>query len=178
MRFSLKKLRKAIKGTDTTETFAADSYIQAIINDVEGTPFGLSDSNVMYAGLSELAGYHYFKSIIIGTFKLKTFKGATLIVSGKDFQLTLASDMLELASEAAKDNRNITRIDFEIDEKDIPKLSRARIDRVELIAKKDKIVFSIVESSDEEEWFIAAINKAEMVIVEKRLTFKFSNVEL
>lgn len=128
------------------------SFIENIINDVDGAPFAISETNVLYAGLSELAGYHYFKTITIGTFQIKTFNGAKLIINGKDFKLELHSDMVELASESTKmANRNITRIDFEIHEEDIPKISRTSVESIELIAKKNHVKFLIVEGNFDEE---------------------------
>lgn len=127
------------------------SFVESIINEFDGTPFVISDSNVLYAGLSELAGYHYFKTITIGTFQIKTFNGAQLIINGKDFKIKLPSDMLELTSESTKTpNRNITQIDFEIREEDIPKISRATVESIELIAKKNHIKFLIVEGHFDE----------------------------
>ncbi|MBJ7880547.1 hypothetical protein [Gelidibacter salicanalis] len=151
MKFSIKKLRAAFSDTKTNEALEADTYTEDIINDVEGAPFALSETNVLYAGLSELAGYHYFKTIIIGTFQLKTFKGATLIVNGTDFKLELKSDMEELESESTNgSNRHLTRIDFEIDKDAISKISRTTVENMELIAKKNHILFSIIEGGYDE----------------------------
>lgn len=152
MKFSLTKLRAAFGSNEPVEEHHDSIYTEAIMNDVEGVPFAISNTNVMYAGMSELAGYHYFKTIIIGTFKIKTFKGAKLIINGNDFKLELTSDMLELNSESSPvPNRNITPIDFEIDEEDLPKMVRSKIQSVQLSAKKEKIVFNIMEITKEEE---------------------------
>ncbi|MBO3097654.1 hypothetical protein [Gelidibacter pelagius] len=152
MKFSITKLKAAFGTNKSVEEQHDNTYTEAIINDVEGAPFAMSNTNVMYAGMSELAGYHYFKTIIIGTFKIKTFKGAKLIINGEGFKLELKSDMLELNSESsAVPNRNITAIDFEIDEEDLPKISRSKIQSLELSAKKEKIVFDIIENTKEEE---------------------------
>lgn len=152
MKFSIKKLRAAFGDSKATETPDDETYTEDIINDVEGVPFAISETNVLYAALSELAGYHYFKTIVIGTFQIKTFKGAKLIVTGADFKLELKSDMVELESESSNlPKRHISRIDFEIDSEDIAKISKATIESLELISKKNRVLFSIVEGSDEEE---------------------------
>ncbi|MBA6152760.1 hypothetical protein [Gelidibacter maritimus] len=150
MKFSINKLKAAFGTNKTNNGQDNSAYTNEIINAVEGEPFALSETNVMYAGMSELAGYHYFKTIIIGTFKIKTFKGAKLIINGENFKLELPSDMLELNSETAP-NRNITAIDFEIDKKDLPKIGRSKIQSLELSAKKEKIVFNIIEITKDEE---------------------------
>ncbi len=152
MKFAIKKLKAAFGNNKIVDEQLNSTYTEAIINDVEGVPFALSDTNVMYAGMSELAGYHYFKTIIIGTFKIKTFKGAKLILNGDDFKLELKSDMLELLSESsAVPNRNVTAIDFEIDENDLPKIVRAEIQSLQLSAKKEKVVFNMIEMAKDEE---------------------------
>lgn len=151
MKFSIKKLRATLGAPKPVDAPQADTYTEDIINDVEGVPFAISKSNVMYAGLSELAGYHYFKTIIIGTFQIKTFKGATLMVNGKDFKLQLQSDMVELQSESSNgSDRNITRIDFEIDQEDVSKISKTTIESIELSAKKSHVHFSIIEGGYDE----------------------------
>lgn len=152
MKFAIKKLRTAFGINKIVEEEHQDTFTEAIINDVDGVPFALSETNVMYAGMSELAGYHYFKSIVIGTLKIKTFKGAKLIIKGDDFKLELKSDMLELESESSSiQNRNVTTIDFEIDEEDLPKIVRSKIQSLQLSAKKEKVNFSIIEITEDEE---------------------------
>ena len=152
MKSAITKLKAAFGNNKIVDEQLNSTYTEAIINDVEGVPFALSDTNVMYAGMSELAGYHYFKTIIIGTFKIKTFKGAKLILNGDDFKLELKSDMLELLSESsAVPNRNVTAIDFEIDENDLPKIVRAEIQSLQLSAKKEKVVFNMIEMAKDEE---------------------------
>lgn len=152
MKFSISKLKKVFTPTKTLEEQDQQSFTDAIINEVEGEPFALSETNVMYAGMSELAGYHYFKTIVIGSFKIKTFKGALLTITGDDFKLELQSDMLELESDSASaPKRNITTIDFEIEEKDLPKMVRSKIQSVQLSAKKNKVVFTPIEISKDEE---------------------------
>lgn len=151
MKFSIKKLRAAFSDTKAVEKPQSDTYTEDIINDVEGAPFAISETNVMYAGLSELAGYHYFKTIVIGTFQIKTFKGAKLIVQGNDFKLELQSDMVELQSESPNgSDRHMTRIDFEIDSADISKISKTTIESMALIAKKNRIQFSVIEGGYDE----------------------------
>lgn len=56
MGFSLTKLF----GNKTSDTKSNDS-IEAIIHDVENTPFGVSKNNVLFAGLNELGGYFFFR---------------------------------------------------------------------------------------------------------------------
>ena len=146
MKSFITKLKSALGEPKSEENVHDDSFTEAIINEVEGAPFAISETNVLYAGFSELAGYHYFKTIIIGTFQIKTFKGATLIIKGKDFKLELKSDMEELETESSNTpNRKVSRIDFEIDPENLSKISKTTIDSIEIIAKKNHVKFSIIE---------------------------------
>lgn len=152
MKFSITKLRAAFGDKKDQEKLEDGTYTEAIINEVEGVPFAISDTNVMYAGLSELAGYQYFKTINVGTFQVKTHKGAKLTIHGEGFKLELKSDMEELESEFSNvSNRYITRIDFEIDAEDLPKIAKSKIQSLQLAAKKTKIEFTIINIKPDEE---------------------------
>lgn len=152
MKSFITKLKSAFSDSKPTDQANNDAFTEAIIKDVEGAPFSISETNVLYAGVSELAGYHYFKTIIIGTFQIKTFQGAKLIINGNDFKLELKSDMEELESETSNiSGRHITRIDFEIDHDDISKISRTAVESLEVLAKKNHVKFSIIEGDFDEE---------------------------
>ena len=68
-----------------------------------------------------------------------------------DFKLELKSDMEELESEPSNvTQRYVTRIDFEIDSADVSKISRATVESLELVAKKNQLKFFIVEGNDDD----------------------------
>lgn len=141
MAFSLFKGKK--KSTDT---------IASIINDLEHTPFGVSESNVLYAGLNELGGYFFFQTVVVGEFYIKTNKGATLVLKGENATLNLNSDMPEFESDGSSvPNRSITKIDFQIDDAEIKTLQDSRITSIELKSKKQDILFTKYVGGDEEE---------------------------
>ena len=100
MGFSFSKLKSAFGG-ESKPTKPADT-IEKIIADVENTPFGVSESNVLFAGLNELGGYYFFQTVVVGSFKFKTWDGAKLIMSSDDFELELDSDTLEIESSFTK----------------------------------------------------------------------------
>ncbi|MEO6347844.1 MAG: hypothetical protein ABIO60_08030, partial [Aquaticitalea sp.] len=148
----LDKMKTAFGTAKTNEEIHDSSYVENIINSVENSPFAVSKSNVLYGGNNELAGYHYFQTVIIGTLKLKTHQGAKMAILGDDFTLDINSDMLELESEISnQSNTYVTKIEFEIDKDDIPKLLKSKINSLEFFAKKENIKFFITEISDEEE---------------------------
>ena len=149
----LNKLKSVIK-TDKSgseEKVIDSSYIENIINEIENEPFAVSQSNVMYAGLSELAGYHYLNTVIVGSFNIKTINGAQLKIEGDDYSLQLKSDMVELESDFSNvSNRSMTKIDFEIEAEDVTKIVKSKIKSLTLTAKKNKAIFTIVEIKTEE----------------------------
>jgi len=145
MGFSLSKLLSS----NSSKTI--DS-VDSIIHDVENTPFGVSENNVLYAGLNELGGYYFFQSVIIGSFNIRTKQGAQLFLIGNDFELQLNADMLELESETSNiKGRNITKIDFEIDASEAQKLDSSSVNTIRLKLKKHNIEFTRYTVINEEE---------------------------
>jgi len=121
-----------------------ENYTKNIIDEIEQTPFAVSKSNVLYAGLNELTGYYYFQTVTVGSFKTKTFKGAKLKLIGNNFELELKSDMDELKSDFGNvPNRNVTNIDFEIDKDDISKIKKSNIKTIIITSNKKQEEFSI-----------------------------------
>ena len=146
------KLKAAFGNPKAIEKSHVDDNTEAIINDIDNDPFAVSDSNVFYAGLNELGGYYFFQTVIVGSFHIKTVKGAQLKVIGNDFELLLDSDMIELESDHSDvSNRSISKIDFQIEEADAAKIDRSNMKQVILTCKDEDIKFSMYELSDEEE---------------------------
>jgi hypothetical protein len=150
MAFSLSKLLGS--KTSQTKTQTHDT-IEAIIKDVENRPFGVSDKNVLFAGLNELGGYFFFQTVIVGQLSVKSKNGAQLYFIGDDFKLQLEADMPEFESEGSDiKGRNVTKVDFQIEESDIKSLENATLKSIQLKVKKHDILFhKYVVASDEEE---------------------------
>ncbi|QNK78735.1 hypothetical protein H7F37_06605 [Winogradskyella sp. PAMC22761] len=139
-----------------TKSSKSNDSIEAIINDVENNPFGVADTNVLFAGLNELGGYHFFQTVIVGDLNVKCKNGAKLTFIGDDFKLKLEADMPEFESESSEvKGRHITKIDFQIEENEVQKLDSATLRSIQIKVKKHDISFSkyivIEEISDEEE---------------------------
>lgn len=147
------KLKTVLGGQKAKEKNSITDTTEAIMKAIDNRPFAISESNVLYAGLNELGGYYFFQTIIVGTFHIKTMKGAQLKILSDDFELLLDSDMIELESDRSDiPNRSISKIDFQIEETDADKLDRATVKHLILTAKNETITFSICElSTDEEE---------------------------
>ena len=143
MKFFFNKVLASMGSSRALEKTIDESYITNIIEDIEQTPFGISNSNVLYAGINELTGYFYFQTVTVGSFKTKTFKGAKLKLIGDNFELELKSDMDEIKSDFGNLDRNITNIDFEIEEKDISKIKKTTIKSIILTSNKKQEEFSI-----------------------------------
>ena len=146
------KLKTAFGSPKATKKDQIKDTTEAIINDVDNVPFAVSDSNVLYAGLNELGGYYFFQTVIVGSFHIKTVKGAQLKVIGNGFELSLDSDMIELESDKSNVlNRSISKIDFQIEEADAAKMDRSSVKQLILTCKNEKVTFSIYELSKDEE---------------------------
>lgn len=146
------KLKAAFGNPRAMEKLHVDDHTEAIINDIKNDPFAISESNVLYAGLNELGGYYFLQTVIVGTFHIKTIKGAQLKIIGNDFELLLDSDMEELESDHSNvSNRSISKIDFQIEESDAKKIERSNLKQLVLTCKNKKISFSIYELSEKEE---------------------------
>lgn len=149
MAFSLSKLF----GNKTSESQSPTSdTTEAIITDVENKPFGISETNVLFAGLNELGGYYFFQTVIVGQLNVKSKNGAQLYFSGDAFELELQSDMPEFESDNSPiKGRCITKIDFQIEESDIEQLENAKLKSIQLKVKKHDILFTTYVVSNEEE---------------------------
>ncbi len=146
------KLKAAFGNPRAMEKLHVDDHTEAIINEIKNKPFGISDKNVLYAGLNELGGYFFFQTVVVGQFHIKTIKGATLTLKGNDVELELKSDMDEFESDYSNvSNRSITKIDFQIEESDIKTLEHARITTIQLNAKKHDVLFTKYVGGEEEE---------------------------
>ncbi len=145
MKFFTNKIRTAFGNISEIKATDVEDFTEDIINSIDKTAFARSDQNVMYVDNKELGGYYYLLTIIVGSFKIKTKKGAKLILNGKDFKLELNSDMDEFESEnitISNSNRFITRIDFQIEKEEISKIDKNLISKVLLTTKKHQILFT------------------------------------
>ena len=152
MKFSLSKLKKAFETSQSKASPQEQNFTDELIKSIEQKPFAISNDNVCYASANELAGYYYLQTVIVGKFRIKTFEGAQLKVMGTDVELNLESDMRELESELYNIPKSyMTRMDFILNENDLPKIDRSKIHRLILTAKKQNLELSIIPSEEVEE---------------------------
>jgi len=144
MKFSLDKLKGAFGNKRKANPAKTDDNVDVIISDFDDVPFAISDDNVMYAGFGELGGYHFIQTIVVGTLKIKTLKGAKLKINMTDFELNLDSDSTELESDySSVSGRSITRVDFQIEEEDVLKIEKTRPSSIILTCEKNNLEFEI-----------------------------------
>jgi hypothetical protein len=144
MKFSIHKILPAFGNKKAIEQTPNDINTDNIIKSIEDKAFAVSEQNVMYASVKDLGGFFYFKTIIVGSFKIKTMKGAKLHVTADDFNLELKTDMDEFESDHSNASHiYMTRIDFQIEEDDIPKLNQSNINKMQLISKKEILDFEL-----------------------------------
>lgn len=142
MKFSLDKILAAFGNIRAMERTHVDNYTEDIINAIDEEAFAVSEQNVLFAKTSELGGYFYVITIVVGSFKIKTIKGAKLALKGTEIDLVLKSDMDEFESDYSNvSNRFITRIDFQIEENDVANFDKNKITSLTLSAKKQEVVF-------------------------------------
>jgi hypothetical protein len=142
MRDKIDKILAAFGNIRAMERLHVDDYTENIIKSIDTKPFGISNKNVIYATSNELGGYYYLKTTIVGSFHIKTFKGATLTLKTTDSELVLKSDMSELESDFSNvSGQSITNIDFEIEENAIKSLNASKIEHILLLSKKSKVEF-------------------------------------
>ncbi|MBW1295845.1 hypothetical protein [Aquimarina litoralis] len=148
---SMLKVQAALGNIRAMEKLHVDTHTENIIIQVDGTKFAKSPSNEIYMDVIELAGYYYVKTIIIGSFHIKTWKGAELLITGKNFELNLASDMQEIESDFSNvSNKSITQVDFVIEEQDIHKIDTSVVERITVSSKKKSAHFDMIINDEEE----------------------------
>jgi hypothetical protein len=143
MKFKLNKILSAFGNTPSLEPTHDDNYIKDIIKPIDEEAFAVSEQNVLFAKVSELGGYYYVITIVVGRFKIKTKNGGNLSIEGKKFNLILNSDMDEFESNHSNvSNSFITRIDFQIEKEDVSKFDKKSITSLKLSAKKQEVIFT------------------------------------
>ncbi|WP_299888680.1 hypothetical protein [uncultured Lacinutrix sp.] len=132
---------------DKDDVYEDDNYINTIVDHSKDEPLGISNKNLIYAGYSELGGYYYIQTYIIGQLKVKTKTGAKLHIEGDNYSFKLNSDMTELESESADRFKGyVTKIDFEIEKEAVDKISKSTIKTLTFTTKKDKVIFTKYKS--------------------------------
>jgi len=143
MKFKLNKILVPFGNTRSLEPTHDDNYIKDIIKSIDEEAFAVSEQNVLFAKVSELGGYYYVITIVVGRFKIKTKNGGNLSIEGKKFNLILNSDMDEFESNHSNvSNSFITRIDFQIEKEDVSKFDKKSITSLKLSAKKQEVIFT------------------------------------
>ena len=143
MKFKLNKILSAFGNTPSLEPTHDDNYIKDIIKSIDEEAFAVSEQNVLFAKVSELGGYYYVITIVVGRFKIKTKNGGNLRIEGKNFNLILNSDMDECESNHSNSSNSfITRIDFQIEKEDVSKFDKKSITSLKLSAKKQEVIFT------------------------------------
>ena len=142
MKQTIDKILAAMGNIRAMERLHVDNHTEDIIDSIEEIPFAESEQNKIYLATKELGGFFYLKTIVVGSFKIKTIKGAKLLVTGSDFEFELKTDMDEFESDFSNvSNRSITRIDFQLDEENVDYFYKEKIKTLTLKAKKHNIVF-------------------------------------
>ena len=147
MKFSLGKIKSALNKNPESQKVKDSEYLENLKTIIKDKPSAESEQNIAFTGMKELAGYFYFRVVIVGKFKIKTFNGAKLTIGLKNSELKLNSDMNEFASDFGPiPNSYITPIDFEIEKKQIEQLNNSKIESIRIDAKKKNVTFTTNKS--------------------------------
>jgi len=108
---------KLFGASDNENDNAQDlDYINKLLVHSKDEPLGISENNLIYIGYSELGGYYYLQTYIVGKLKVKTKTGAKLKIEGNNYSFSMNSDMDEFESDSADRFKGyVTQIDFEIE---------------------------------------------------------------
>lgn len=118
-----------------------DTFTENEMENVAGEQIAQSKHGGIWAELQELNGYIFMNITILGTVKIKTFKGSTLTFLG-DEEITLTSDMAEIDSDYSNvSNRWMTLMSFEITKEDLAVIQKKKFDQIQLTFKKKSLLF-------------------------------------
>ncbi|NQX84397.1 MAG: hypothetical protein HRT67_00485 [Flavobacteriaceae bacterium] len=120
-----------------------NNNVDDIMASIQESACAIAEQNVLYAGTSELGGYYFLQTIVVGSFKIKTFKGATLTVQKGNREIVLKTEMDEFESNPMNvSKRYVTKIDFQLEKGDAKLLQSKAIKKLILKAKKHHLEFS------------------------------------
>jgi len=118
-----------------------DTFTENKMENVAGEQIAQSQHGGIWAELQELNGYIFMNITVLGTVKIKTFKGSTLTFLG-DEKITLTSDIAEIDSDYSNvSNRWMTSMSFEITKKDLAFIQKKNFDQIQLTFKKKSLLF-------------------------------------
>ncbi len=141
------KVLASFGNTGAMERLHEDSVTEEKISVIGGDKIAESDEGTLLAGINELNGYLFMETVMLSKVKMKTFKGAMLhFIGEEDFKL--ASDTQEIESEFSNaSNRFMTKISFDITEKEIEFIKNKKYNKVIFECKKVSLTLLRPESS-------------------------------
>ncbi|OAB79851.1 hypothetical protein [Cochleicola gelatinilyticus] len=115
------------------------------IEGLEENRIAVSEDAILYGQIEELNEYLFLETILVTRSKIKTLKGATLTFKGTT-NFKLISDTQEIESDLSNvSNRILTRISFDITEKEINLIKNKQYESV--IFECKKIVLNLSKST-------------------------------
>lgn len=123
-----------------------DTVTESKIENVKGEKIATSVNGGIWAAIHELSDYTFLDLIVIGTMKIKTFKGCEILFEGNKNELKLISDTKEIESGFSNvSNRYITEISFDVTHSDIDFILNREAETVTLKHQKEIEIFKIVK---------------------------------
>ncbi|WP_438422826.1 hypothetical protein [Aquimarina macrocephali] len=144
----LKKVDKvlaALGNIKAMERLHVDTFTENMISDIDGDKIAESREGQLYITIEELNGYLFLETVILSGINIKTFKGGTLTFFGVEEDFVLKSDTKEIESDYSNvSNRFITKITFDINQKEIERIENRDYKGVRFDFKKKSLTLNMV----------------------------------
>lgn len=137
-----KKLDKVLAtfgNKSSIERLDGDEVTESYIQNIGGDKIATSEDVEIHAGIDELNGYLFLETLMLSRVNIKSKNGATLNFEGQT-SFKLSSDTQEIKSEfSSASNRFMTKVSFDITEKEIKHIKNGKYDTVTLTFKKKSL---------------------------------------
>ena len=121
------------------EPLHVDTFTEDKINNIPGDKIAESKEGIIYIKIDVLYGYAFLETTILSRLNIKTFKGAALHFTGES-DFSLSSDTKEIGSDYSNvSNQYITKVSFDISEKEIKYIKEKYFDKVVFKFKKKSL---------------------------------------
>lgn len=142
----INKVLGAFGNIRALERTHVDTYIENLIENIEGRKIAESVDGQLWGDFQELAGFDFLEVVILSRVNIKTFKGGKLVFSGEKEGLILDSDSTEIESDYSNvSNRWMTKISFVVTKEEIKYIEQKEAFDVKFEYKKKAILFKIIK---------------------------------
>ena len=133
---NIDKLLATFGNKSSIERIDLDEAPESFIQNIGGDRIATSEDIIIHAGIDDLNGYLFLETLMLSRVNIKSMNGATLKFEGQN-NFKLSSDTQEIKSEfSSESNRFMTKVSFDITEKEIKHIKNGKYGTVTLEFKK------------------------------------------